>query len=158
MVAVQKIEKIQHLVEALTEEMGLAIYDLNLSWGPRRPRLHVRVERRRKTSRKDGITVDQLTRLSRALDRALELEEILGEDYALEVSSPGLERPLKTKAHFEGAIGELVEGVATSPDEAKQRFDGALLAIESGELVIESEEEQMRIPLTTVERARTVFR
>ena len=158
MVAARKLERIQLLVDSLTEEMELSVYDLDLSQGPRRPQLRVRVERRDKTHQKDGINVNLLSRFSRALDRALELEQILGEDYALEVSSPGLERALKTRAHFEGAVGELVEVVATAPDEAKKRIAGALLAIESDELVIVSDEEKLRIPLKTVERACTVFR
>ena len=158
MVAPKKLEKIQHLVESLTEEMGLAIYDLSLSHGPRRPQLRVRVDRRNKAGQEDGITVEQLTRLSRSLDRALGLERILGEDYALEVSSPGLERPLKTEAHFEGAIGEYVHVVTIDQSKNKRRFDGVLVGIESGEVVVDSEEEQFKIPLDSVHRANTVYR
>ena len=156
MAAVKKVDKVRGLLEPIAEELGLYVYDLELTHG-RRPQLRISAERKKK-SEGAGVTVSELTRLSRTLDRALEVELILGADYALEVGSPGLERALKNRAHFEGAIGEFVQVTTTTPIGGDNQFEGGLSAVEGEALVLDAAEKKRTIELELVRRARTIFK
>jgi ribosome maturation factor RimP len=148
---------VAELAQPLVDELGLYVYELGLSYG-RRPQLRVAVDRREKPSPTEGVTVSELTTLSRRLDRALELDGVLGADYALEVSSPGLERKLKTPEHMAGAIGELVEVVTGEEIEGKVTFEGKLVSVQGETLGIEQGDRRIEVPLAAVRKARTVYR
>lgn len=145
------------MLDPILTDLGLAIYDMELSFA-KRPKLHIRAERRTKQDARDGVTVGELQRLSRQLDNALELDPVLGEDYALEVSSPGLERKLKTPEHVMAAIGEVLEVVPSRPVGGRQLLAGKLTAFEDGVLTLEAETGSATIDFKDVRKARTVFR
>ena len=110
--------------------------------------------------RASGVDLEALTDANRAVSSVLdELDPIPGR-YTLEVSSPGLERRLRTPAHFARAVGETVT-VRTLPDTAAlRRVRGVLGAADETGFVIESAEVpdgSIRIAYDQIERARTVF-
>ncbi len=107
-----------------------------------------------------GIDLDALAEANRAMSRELdELDPFPGR-YTLEVSSPGLERRLRTPAHFERAIGEMVT-VRTLPDTVEvRRVRGVVTGADEAAFTLEGPEVpggSMRIAYDQIERARTVF-
>jgi ribosome maturation factor RimP len=112
-----------------------------------------------------GVDVHAITAVSRAVSRMLDDVDPISSHYSLEVSSPGLERPLRTPAHFTGALGEVIS-VKTLPDhDGPRRVKGELLAATDGELTLRpavppsggAPAATVTIPVAAIEKARTVF-
>jgi ribosome maturation factor RimP len=101
-----------------------------------------------------GIGVEDCARVSNHLSRALAVEGI---DYErLEVSSPGLDRPLKRPEDFRRFAGQLASVRLKLPREGRRRYEGRLQGLEDGEVVLEVEGERRRFALADIDRARLV--
>lgn len=101
-------------------------------------------------TKKPSISLDDCQEISLALSPLLDVEIPESKSYFLEVSSPGIERTLKTKEHFCDAIGELLK-IKTF---AKEEFKGKLLAVNGDNLELENE---ITIPFDTIKKAQTYF-
>lgn len=135
-------------VEPVIEQAGASLYDLELKAGL----LQVLVERR------EGLDLDAIADLSRRISHALDEADPIPGHYTLEVSSPGLERPLRLPSHFAGAIGEVVT-IKTAPNSEIRRVRGKLLAADDATCTVEPEGggDPVTVPLDDITRARTVF-
>jgi ribosome maturation factor RimP len=101
-----------------------------------------------------GITVDDCARVSNQLARVLEVENI---DYdRLEVSSPGLDRPLKKEADFARFAGEQARLTLRVPVEGRRNFAGVLRAVADGKLQLEIEGGMVTVDLANIDKARLV--
>ena len=101
-----------------------------------------------------GITVEDCARVSNHLTRAFAVEGI---DYErLEVSSPGLDRPLKRLEDFGRFAGRKASVRLRLPRDGRRRFEGTLAGIEDGGVVLEVEGERLRFAFAEIERARLV--
>jgi ribosome maturation factor RimP len=101
-----------------------------------------------------GITVEDCARVSNHLTRAFAVEGI---DYErLEVSSPGLDRPLKRIEDFERFAGSLATVRLKLPRAGQRRFEGRLAGVEDGEVLLEVEGQRQRFALGDIDRARLV--
>ena len=90
----------------------------------------------------DGVTINDCEALSRKMDGKLDEYDWIKEHYYLEVSSPGLDRPLKKPADFQRNIGKQVEIKLYQPLEGKKQFEGVLISKDGDQIVIETEGEQ----------------
>ncbi|MPY94340.1 MAG: hypothetical protein GEV08_15145 [Acidimicrobiia bacterium] len=104
-----------------------------------------------------GIGLDRVAEVTRAASRALDLADPLPGTYTLEVSSPGLERPLRSPAHFARAVGQKVNVRARPSFEGDRRVTGTLMAAEAEQLVVRTDAGDVAVPYDEVDRARTVF-
>ena len=101
-----------------------------------------------------GITVEDCARVSHHLTRALAVEGI---DYErLEVSSPGLDRPLKRIADYERFTGREASVKLKLPRDGRRRFEGRLLGVEDGRIVLEVEGQRQHLAFEDIDRARLV--
>jgi ribosome maturation factor RimP len=91
-------------VQARLDGLGYELVDIRRRRAGRRVRLQIRIDRP-DTEPGSGITVDECARVSRALETWLDEEQVLGSSYVLEVSSPGIERPLRWRRHWERFAG-----------------------------------------------------
>jgi ribosome maturation factor RimP len=144
-------DELQKAVAPVVEALGLELVDLELRSGL----LRVVVDR------DGGVDLDSISVATRQLSGLLdELDPVPGSRYTLEVSSPGLERPLKTTAQFARAVGEEVM-VRTLPSAGlDRRIRGRLEEAGPEGVVVSGEglpEEGYRIAYSDIERARTVF-
>ena len=103
------------------------------------------------------IDLDELATLTREISAVLDEADPIPDRYTLEVSTPGLERTLRTPLHFAGAIGERVKVKTTPGTEGDRRADGTLIAADDAGFVVDTGTEQRRLAYGDVERARTVF-
>jgi ribosome maturation factor RimP len=105
-----------------------------------------------------GIDLDALTKANRTIGEWLDLNDPIPGHYTLDVSSPGLERKLRTAAHFRSAIGSVVTLRELRTGQPTRRLEGTVTAVTDSTVTIEDRElGVLEISLDQVERARTVF-
>lgn len=104
----------------------------------------------------DGVTVDHCALISREVGAILDVEDPIPNEYNLEVSSPGLDRPLFTAAHFAKVVGQKVEVKLAIPQDGRRRFKGQLLEIVDDMLVIEVDGKPYRLLMDNVDKANVV--
>lgn len=150
-------------LEQRLESLGYELVELEQAGSARRPILRLRIDRP-DTTPGSGVTVEECARVSRALEEHLDAREGLGPAYVLEVSSPGVERPLVRPRDFRRFAGEEVALLGKAPLAGRaRRLEGTLvgLAGEGGEeriLLRLKNDEEIEIPRAEVTRAQLVFR
>lgn len=142
---IKPLSEIRALVEEIAAPMGIEIVDVEFKQG-RNPALTVYADTA------TGIDLDTCEKLHRAIDAPLdELDPTFGAAYTLNVSSPGLDRPLKTERDFERVRGQKVEVKLYAPVKGKKYFEGELLSFDKNSVTVKaSEEEELKFNLTQV--------
>lgn len=143
------IERITDLVAPILSDLGVELYDLEHTGGI------VRVV----VDRPGGIDLEAIAEITRNVSRALDHADPMPGRYTLEVTSPGLERTLRTPAHFAGAVGTVVS-VRTLPTvEGERRARGVLTEADDAGITVRDEDHLMdrRLRYDEIERAKTVF-
>ena len=127
-------ESVERLVASFLKERGVELVELNLSGNQRRRMLRVYVDR------PGGITIDECAALSRGLEDILDTYDPIDGRYILEVSSPGLNRALKSEQDYQRAVGQLVRLVVKGRGVlvgTLQACSGPVLSLEIGEEAVE---------------------
>lgn len=106
--------------------------------------------------REQGITLDDCTAVSHQLSGVLDVEDPVSGHYDLEVSSPGLDRPLFTTGHFEQFHGRRARLRLVSKLDGRRNFEGILGAVSGDSLILEMPDATCEIPLDLIESARLV--
>ena len=101
-----------------------------------------------------GVSVDDCARVSHAVSEALEVDDPIAGQYTLEVSSPGFDRILRTRAHFERFVGERVFIELKLPLDGRRRFAGSLRKVLPAAVVIEVDGREYELPLERIQKAR----
>jgi ribosome maturation factor RimP len=100
-----------------------------------------------------GVTLDDCTRVSQEVERSLDVEDFIQTPYTLEVSSPGLTRPLKTEKDFMKYCYRLIKVKTVDPIENRRQFKGRLLGVSENRIEIEVDGGVFQIPLSNVAKA-----
>jgi ribosome maturation factor RimP len=135
------------VVLAAIEPLDVELYDLEHAGGI----LRVTVDR------PGGIDIDAVAEVTRAVSRALDDADPIPGSYHLEVSSPGLERTLRTPAHWQSAIGERVKVKMRADVDGERRLEGTVASVAEREVTVDVDGDPRVVGLDDVERARTVF-
>ena len=134
------------LIEQVVTGLGYELVDFETSPRGRLLRVFIDIER--------GITVDDCATVSNQLTRVFEVENV---DYdRLEVSSPGLDRPLKKPADFVRFAGEEVQLRLHLPLDNQRNFNGVLEGCEDGVVRVRTDKRLLEVPLADIDRARLV--
>jgi ribosome maturation factor RimP len=104
----------------------------------------------------DGVTLDDCTAVSHQLSGVLDVEDPIQGHYDLEVSSPGLDRPLFGEAHYLRFRGQRAKVRLGDKLEGRRNFEGVLAGVADGHLLLEVDGELRKLPLDLVESARLV--
>ena len=104
----------------------------------------------------DGINMDDCVQVSHQVSGVLDVEDPIRERYRLEVSSPGMDRPLFELAHFARFAGHKARIKTRSMLEQRHRFTGMLKGVEENIVLIEDDGTLYRIPIEEIEKARLV--
>ena len=102
------------------------------------------------------VTVDDCELVSRQVSATLDVNDPIQGRYTLEVSSPGLDRPLYTAAHFARFLGEAAKVEVNLPIEGRRRFQGPILAVEDSTIVLEQDGKPVRIAQANIHKAKLV--
>ena len=106
----------------------------------------------------DGITIEDCERMHRAIDPVLDELDPIEQAYDLEVSSPGIERDIRTDAHIDACIGERIEVRFFAPFEGQKVIEGVLCGREEGKtLLLDVGGEVKALPREAISKMRTVF-
>ena len=139
--------RIREIVEPLVEGAGCELIGVELSGDQGGPILRLYIDR------PGGVVVADCTRVSRIVSPELDVEDPLPVAYRLEVSSPGMERPVERPADFERFKGYRAR-VRMAPDWGRKRFTGILRGLRDGQVVLEAEGQEHLLPLDRVDRLR----
>jgi ribosome maturation factor RimP len=102
-----------------------------------------------------GITLDDCATVSEHIGRILDATDIIKQHYSLEVSSPGINRPLKKESDYQRFIGEKVDVTLYAPLNGRRHFKGTLQSVSAGVAVVEVEPQQtFALPLADVAKAK----
>ena len=133
----------------LLSPLGLDLYDLELVAGT----LNVTV------IKDGGVDLESLTKANRVISEWLDANDPIPGRYTLDVSSPGLERRLRTPAHFLTTVGEVVTLRELREGQATRRLEGTVIAADNDTVTLDDHERgRVVVALSNVERARTVFK
>jgi ribosome maturation factor RimP len=104
----------------------------------------------------NGINVDDCAEVSRQVGALLDVEDTISSEYSLEVSSPGVDRPLFELAHFQAVIGETVNVKLSMPLNGRRKFKGPLVAIENDTLIVTVDSIDYELAISNVDKANLV--
>ncbi len=140
---------LEALVQPVVEADGLELVEVTMAKESGRRVLRVTVDR------EGGVDLDTIALTSQHLSRRLDLEEVSRGPYQLEVSSPGIERPLRTPRDFQRKVGEQVKIKIAEP--SPETVTGTLLAAGDEDFVVQTGAGDRRVTYGAVGSARTVF-
>lgn len=104
-----------------------------------------------------GVTVGDCQRVSRQVEDLIEVEDVVPNHYTLEVSSPGLDRPLKKESDFERFVGRLVVVSTFSPVNDRKKFTGTIDKFENQVLFLDTDGQKVAIPYQNIAKAKLEF-
>ena len=103
-----------------------------------------------------GVTLDDCQKVSRQVSGVLDVEDPIHDRYALEVSSPGLDRPLFTREHFARYTGQCVQIRLDKPLDGRRNFKGIIQGMQDEAVLLEVDGTQFVLPLQAIEKAKLV--
>jgi ribosome maturation factor RimP len=157
MAKVDAAERITEIALEIITPLGIGLVDLEYKREGRDMVVRLFLEK------EGGINLDDCAAVSRELSDILDVEDFMPEHYTLEVSSPGICRPLKKVADYERFVGELVkvktfEALSDDAGNKRKTFVGKLVGIEGGIISIDlTEGQHATIPLEKVAKANLEF-
>lgn len=153
------MDELQREIEARVEALGFELVELELAGSKSRPLLRLRIDRPQGAA-EQAVTIDDCTHVSRAVEAMLDERGELSERYVLEVSSPGLERPLTRRQDYQRFAGKEV-ALRTSeaiPDVGKH-VNGVLRGISDDDVVtVEVNGAPVTVALGNIKKAHLVFK
>jgi ribosome maturation factor RimP len=152
-------EALAELIGRRVEAMGFELVELEVAGSKARPILRVYLDRPDSKPGKPGVSIEDCTSVSRALEPELDAREDLSDRYVLEVSSPGVDRPLTRPRDYDRFAGQVValRGKAALAGRAK-RLQGTLLGLRDDRAALRLDGgEEVEIPLGEIDRANLVF-
>ena len=144
-------DRLRGLLLPGVEALGFELVDAELVGGGGNPTLRVYIDN------PHGITVDDCAAVSRQISAILDVEDPIAGSYTLEVSSPGLDRPLVTVEDYRKRVGETVKVKLRRPElSGRRNYSGKLLEVKTDRIVLEVDNEQHELAFDVIDRARLV--
>lgn len=145
------IEKIGSISEKICEENGAYLYDVEMVKEGKNQILRIYIDTN------DGIGIDECEKISRLISEELDKIDLIKGAYNLEVSSPGIERKLKTDKHFEMAYGKEIDITLYAPLNGEKNFMGVLKSVDNKNVVIIINEEEITFERNKISMAKIHF-
>jgi ribosome maturation factor RimP len=144
-------KKVTDLLEPILGEMGFELVDVEYlsNYGKWVLRLYI--------DKETGVTIDDCVKVSREIGDLIDIKGVVAHEYTLEVSSPGIDRPLRKEKDFIGAVGKKVKLRMITPMNGRRNFTGYLKDFENGTLYIEMDSNTVALPWTDVDNANLVY-
>lgn len=143
-------EELRALIEPSVRALNFELVDVELAGSGESMRLRVYIDS------PHGIDVEDCARVSRQLSAVLDVEDPIPGRYSLEVSSPGLDRPLVKREDYQRFIGAVIKAKTVEPILGRKNFTGRLQHVAADHIVIEVDKEAYDLTFTNIERARLV--
>lgn len=143
----KRTEQLTELLAPVVEDLGFVLWGVEYIQG-RGAALRVFIDHA------DGISVDNCAAVSHEVSGVLDVEDPIPGEYNLEVSSPGMDRPMFEITQYVDYIGEDVQLKLLAPVSGKRKMTAAIVAVDGDTLVVELDGETLRVPYSQVDRAR----
>ena len=148
------LKRVRELIEPIASDLDLDLYDLEQRGGT------LRVTIDTPPGSEGGIDMDQLALATRLISREMDHHDPMPGKYTLEVTSPGVERTLRTPAHFQREIGKTINVRLADAGAEQRRFEGVLVAADERTATLRLDDADLTervVDLDAIDRARTVF-
>ena len=142
--------KLTNLLQPLVEDLGYEFVGLEQSSNPKNPVLTVYIDS------EGGISLEDCERVSREVAALLDVEDPIPGQYNLEISSPGLDRPLFTPEQFERFAGENVKLSLYAPQDGRRKFKGRILGMAGDQVKLDLDGTEVMLDMGNVAKARLV--
>jgi ribosome maturation factor RimP len=147
--------KLQQLIEPVVTGQGYELVDLEFKSELGGWVLRVFID---KPKVEGGVGLDDCASVSRELSAVLDVEDVIPQHYSLEVSSPGINRPLKKEADFARFVGKKAKIRTRHPvGESRRNFSGTLVSVAEGKVKIDVGDQVCEVPVDDVEKANLVY-
>jgi ribosome maturation factor RimP len=158
----EQLAGVRAVAERVARGYGLEIFDVQLRRESVGTVLRVIIDRPDRgvpETFDEAVGIDECQRVSHDLSALLDVEDeeleaagALAQNYTLEVSSPGLDRPLRHEADYRRFAGRLAKVVTIAPIEGQSAFSGRILAVEGAEVILEEGRKRHRVPVAQIKR------
>ena len=145
------IENIGHILAPILEEDCLELIDIEFRPSGKRWLLRIYIDK------DGGVTISDCEKVNRELSRSLDVEDVIDHQYVLEVSSPGLTRPLKSVNDFKRCKGKQCKIVTSKPLEGRNEFIGEIVRTNGDEVEIKGKIDIFTIPICDIKKAHLEF-
>lgn len=151
------IDRVRRLIEPVVSDLGLDLYDLEQRGGT------IRVTVDTPPGSESGVSLDTIAVATRLISRELDHDDPVPGKYTLEVTSPGVERALRTPEHFQREIGKRIALRLSDASLDERRFDGLLVAADDSTATIrigidaDGSPDDRVFSLASIDRAKTIF-
>ncbi|EPG5356961.1 ribosome maturation factor RimP [Pseudomonas aeruginosa] len=147
-----KLEQLQALLAPVVEALGYECWGVEFISQGRHSVLRVYIDR------PEGILIDDCEAVSRQVSGILDVEDPISGEYTLEVSSPGMDRPLFTLEQFAKHAGEQVKIRLRSPYEGRRNYQGILRGVEEQDVVVLVDDHEYLLPIDSIDKASIIPR
>jgi ribosome maturation factor RimP len=138
------------LFEPVVNGMGFELIEIEHFPNPKHGVLRLYIDK------PEGVVIEDCSEVSRQISALIDVEEPVSGQFNLEVSSPGLDRPLRRLKDFQRFVGSQVKLKTMRPLDGQRNFKGRLLQADEDVLVIETDAEELSLPMNAIEKARIV--
>lgn len=146
------VEQIEKLIAPSIQSMGYELVQVRLMEGNKSRLLQIMAER------PDGsMTVDDCANISNQVSAVLDVEDIMPGAYRLEVSSPGIDRPLTKEKDFAEYAGHIAKIETVLPIEGRKRFTGELVGVEAGAVKLTIDNQLVQLPIADIRSAKLLL-
>ncbi|BDX05703.1 ribosome maturation factor RimP [Planctobacterium marinum] len=143
-------DKLNALIEPAVEAAGFELIGVEFVRAGKHSTLRVYIDH------PDGITVDDCADVSHQVSAVMDVEDPISTEYNLEVSSPGMDRPLFKAAHYQAVTGQVVSLRLRVPQGNRRNFKGQVLSVTEDKLTIEVDNEQFELVISNIEKGNLV--
>ncbi|WP_043308803.1 ribosome maturation factor RimP [Pseudomonas sp. ML96] len=147
-----KLEQLQAMLAPVVESLGYQCWGIEFISQGRHSLLRVYIDHA------NGILVEDCEAVSRQVSAVLDVEDPITSEYTLEVSSPGMDRPLFTLEQFAAHVGEQVKIKLRSPFDGRRNFQGFLRGVEEQDVVVLVDDHEFLLPIDLIDKANIIPR
>ena len=149
----ERSQQLRELLEPVVQSLGCELWGLEFHGaGRRRGLLRVYIDK------PEGVVLEDCERVSRQLSSVLDVEDPIQSEYTLEVSSPGMDRPLYTAGQFQQYCGEQVQVKLRLPFNGRKQFSGLLTGVDDEKIKLMVADEEYLFPIETIDKTNVVPR
>jgi len=145
-----KLQQLDSILRPVIEGLGFDCWGIQYLSQGRHTVLRVYIDH------PDGITVENCEQVSRQISGVMDVEDPIASNYTLEVSSPGMDCPLFTLAHYQAHVGSLVQLKLRMPFEGRRKYQGIINGIDGNDILLVVDDHELQLPYDSIESAQVV--
>jgi len=144
------VQKLNELLQPLVEDLGYEFVGLEFNSNPKNSLLRIYIDH------EDGVGIDDCENVSREVAALLDVNDPIKSHYNLEISSPGLDRPLFTPAHYRKFAGEQAQINLFAPQDGRRKFSGPILGADENSVRMEQDGAEVTLDFANIAKAKLV--